>query len=497
MFDKFHTSVIKAPEFPSGFDWINSGMPLSLEMLKGHVIVLDFWTYCCINCMHTLPVLSQLEKKYVGKPVVFIGIHSAKFFNEQEKKNIEQAVMRYEISHPVLVDKKMSVWQKYDVTGWPTIVIIDPKGIVLYKQSGEGQKELIEDTVDTLLEKHGKSGTLAKEPIKIAHHVTPDKSTLSYPGKISISSDNKLAISDSNHNRIIITDMSGKIEHSIGSGKAGFSDGDFTSASFFRPQGLAWKDNNTIFVADTENHAIRKIDLAARKTFTVAGTGKQGPWMSSGGNGRETSLSSPWDVAVKDNLVFIAMAGNHQIWTYDIKTSLVQPFVGNGYENIIDGNRLRAQLAQPSGLALFCDKLYFADSETSSIREVDLKSGHVRTLVGRGLFVFGHKDGHSDEALFQHPLGLCALQDRVFVADTYNSSLRSIDLTNNKVSTIIGKHESGICRLGDLNCDSLGLYEPSDVKWHQDKLYIADTNNHLIRVYDTKTNLLKTLEISA
>ncbi|MDE1766717.1 MAG: redoxin domain-containing protein [Thaumarchaeota archaeon] len=496
MFDRFYTNVTKAPEFPLGFDWINADRPLSLEMLRGHVVVLDFWTYCCINCMHTLPVLAQLEKKYEGKPVVFVGVHSAKFFNEQDRKNIEHAVRRYEISHPVLVDRQMTIWQKYDIAGWPTIVIIDPKGTIAYKQSGEGQKELIEDTVDTLLEKHGKAGTLTREPAKISHQVMHDKSILSYPGKIALSN-NKIAISDSNHNRVIITDMNGKIENIIGNGRAGFLDGDFSNASFFRPQGIAWKDNNTVFVADTENHAIRKIDLLAKKLSTVAGTGKQGPWMSSGGIGKDTSLSSPWDIIVKDDLVFVAMAGNHQIWVYDIKTDLIQPFAGNGHENIVDGGRMRAQLAQPSGLSLFADRLYFADSETSSIREVDLQSGHVRTLVGQGLFAFGHKDGHVDNALFQHPLGLCAMQNRIFVADTYNSALRSIDVENNNVSTIIGRHASGICRLGDPNCDSLGLYEPSDVKWYMDKLYIADTNNHLIRIYDTKTNLLNTLEITA
>ncbi|MDE1763144.1 MAG: redoxin domain-containing protein [Thaumarchaeota archaeon] len=496
MFDRFYTNVVKAPEFPSGFDWINSDRPLSLEMLRGHVIVLDFWTYCCINCMHTLPALAQLEKRYEGKPVVFIGVHSAKFFNEQDKKNIEQAVRRYEISHPVLVDKQMSIWQKYEVAGWPTIVIVDPKGTIAYKQSGEGQKELIEDTVDTLLEKHGKAGTLSREPVKISHQVARDKSILFYPGKISLSN-NKIAISDSNHNRVIITDMNGKIENIIGSGRRGFSDGDFPNATFFRPQGIAWKDNNTVFVADTENHAIRKIDLFTKKVSTVAGTGKQVPWMSSGGVGRDTSLSSPWDVVVKDDLVFVAMAGNHQIWVYDTKTDLIQPFAGNGHENIVDGDRTHAQLAQPSGLSLFADRLYFADSETSSIREVDLQSGHVRTLAGQGLFAFGHKDGHVDDALFQHPLGLCATQNRIFVADTYNSALRSIDIENNNVSTIIGKHTSGTCRLDDPNCDSLGLYEPSDVKWHQGKLYIADTNNHLIRIYDTKTDLLTTLEIAS
>ena len=494
MFDKFYTRVTKAPEFPPNFDWINSNESLSLEKLRGHVVVLDFWTYCCINCMHTLPVLAQLERRYDGKPVVFIGVHSAKFFNEQDRDNIEQAVRRYEISHPVLVDRKMAVWQKYEVSGWPTIVIIDPSGTIVYKQSGEGQKEVIQDTIDTLLENHGKRGGLAKVPIKITHHVSQDRTTLSYPGKLSISND-RIAISDSNHNRIIIVDMTGKIEKIIGSGKAGLGDGNFSDATFFRPQGLVFNDD-MIFVADTENHAIRKIDLVADKVITVAGTGKQGPWMSAGGKGKETALSSPWDVAAKDNFIFVAMAGNHQIWTYDTKTDMVSPYAGNGYENIIDGERMRAQLAQPSGLSISDNILYFADSETSSVREIDLKSGYVRTIVGQGLFSFGHKDGSTNDALFQHPLGLCATQNQVFVADTYNSALRAIDLKNETVTTIIGKKDAaGICRLDDPSCDSLGLYEPSDVKWYKDMLYISDTNNHLIRVYDLKTNLLKTLQL--
>ncbi|MGI0011093.1 MAG: thioredoxin-like domain-containing protein, partial [Nitrosopumilaceae archaeon] len=362
MFDEIFTRVVKAPSFLPGFDWINTKEPLTLEKLKGHVVVLDFWTYCCINCMHMLPVLAELEKKYEGKPVVFIGVHSAKFFNEQDVKNIERAVARYEISHPVVVDKKMAIWQKYDVSGWPTIVIIDPNGTIVYKQSGESQKESIEDTVDVLLERHAKSGTLAKEPIKIEHTKIQDKTTLSYPGKISISKEGNIALSDSNHNRILVTDLSGKIEFIIGSGKSGFSDGDFNTAAFFRPQGVLWK-NNAIFVADTENHAIRKIDLQNKKVTTLVGTGKQGPWISRGGKGREIAITSPWDLAEKDNLIFIAMAGNHQIWSYDLESDLARPFAGNGHENIIDGENHMAQLAQPSGLSAHGNKLYFADSE--------------------------------------------------------------------------------------------------------------------------------------
>ena len=190
------------------------------------------------------------------------------------------------------------------------------------------------------------------------------------------------------------------------------------------------------------------------------------------------------------------MAGNHQIWAYDINTNLVKPFAGNGHENIIDGNRLQAQLAQTSGIFIHDNIVYFADSETSSVRELDLKTDYVRTIVGKGLFIFGYKDGQLDDALFQHPMGLCATSNKIFVADTYNSALRVIDLKNEIVSTIIGKHGmDGICKVDDPNCDTLGLYEPSDVELYEDRLYITDTNNHLIRVYDLKTNILKTLDI--
>jgi hypothetical protein len=353
---------------------------------------------------------------------------------------------------------------------------------------------MIEDTIDVLLEKHEKSHTLAREPIKITKTIQRNNTTLSFPGKISIYND-KIAISDSNHNRIIVTDLSGKILHVIGSGKTGLQDGKFSDATFFRPQGVSWKDD-LIFVADTENHALRKIDLQNKQVTTIVGTGKQGPWRSPGGKGKETAISSPWDVAVKDNLVFIAMAGNHQIWTYDTNTDLAKPFAGNGQEDIIDGTRTQAQLAQPSGIFIHDDIVYFVDSETSSVREIDLNTGYVRTIVGHGLFAFGQKDGKTSESLFQHPLGLCATKGKIFVADTYNSAIRVIDLDIDTVLTLIGKQgTSTMCRLDDPSCDTLGLYEPSDVEVYQNQLYIADTNNHLIRAYDLNTNVLKTLDI--
>jgi len=490
------TIGLKAHEFPKNFKWLNTKEQLSLDKLKGHVVILDFWTYCCINCMHTLPDLAKIEQKYRGKPVVVIGVHSAKFFNEQDANNIKQAILRYEIEHPVIVDQNMQVWQSYGASGWPTIVIIDPSSNIVYKQSGEGQREYIEDVIDVLLEKHEKAGTLADKPLEIERQKVTDKKILSYPGKLAFSPDDKMiAISDSNHNRILILDIDGKIKRTIGSGEKGLVDGDFEKASFFRPQGVLWKDDK-IYVADTENHSLREIDLASNTVSTLAGTGKQSHWMQQGGNGRSTPLSSPWDLAYKDNKIFIAMAGNHQIWAYNLESGKVAPFAGSGYENIVDGKLHDSQFAQPSGLSIDGNYLFVADSEVSAVRRIDLEKGIVRTAIGEGLFIFGYHDGDLSEARFQHPLGLHADGNRVFVADTYNHAIRLIDLAEEKVTTLVGKAEmKTVCNIDDPSCDTLGLFEPSDVKLHNNKLYITDTNNHLIRIFDLEKKILQTLNI--
>lgn len=488
-------AATKAPEFPPDFEWINTDLPLSLSNLKGNVIVLDFWTYCCINCMHTLPVLAELERRYKDQPVVFIGVHSGKFLTEQDAANVRTAVSRYEIEHPVLVDERMQVWGAFQVNAWPTIMVIDPNGVIVYKQAGEGQKEEIADVIDVLIQKHSQKGTLAREPPAIKHTRTVPQHTLSFPGKISISKSGKMAISDSNHNRILVTDTSGKIMHVVGNGKAALADGDFDTASFFRPQGVVWNGDD-LYVADTENHALRKISFNELQVVTVAGTGKQGPWVSPGGKGTSVSISSPWDVACRGDMVYIAMAGNHQIWTYDILSQMVLPFAGTGQENIIDGPVREAQLAQPSGIFVFGDVLYFADSEVSAVRQIDLGTKTVKTLVGHGLFEFGYQDGHADDALFQHPLGLCVKDDTIFVADTYNSAIRVISLKQSSVHTLIGKTEKNlVCMPDNPECNILPLYEPSDVEYYENKLYIADTNNHLIRVFDLGKNTLQALDV--
>lgn len=115
---------VRAPELPQNQPWLNTDYPLSIKRLKGRVVILDFWTYCCINCLHVLPELKYLEQKYKDSLTV-IGVHSAKFDNEKETENIRQAILRYDIEHPVLVDNGFKVWQQYAVRAWLTLMVIN------------------------------------------------------------------------------------------------------------------------------------------------------------------------------------------------------------------------------------------------------------------------------------------------------------------------------------------------------------------------------------
>src|SRR5713226_4548490 len=127
---------VLAPELDGGAGWLNSAGPITLRDLRGRIVLLDFWTLCCINCIHTLPDLAKLEAKYPGVLVV-IGVHTPKFDNEKKTESIRKAILRYEISHPVVNDANQALWRRYGVTSWPTLVLIDPDGNFYGKISGE------------------------------------------------------------------------------------------------------------------------------------------------------------------------------------------------------------------------------------------------------------------------------------------------------------------------------------------------------------------------
>lgn len=497
------------PPIPENFQWLNTDRRFTWEDLKGHVVVLDFWTYCCINCLHVLPLLDKIERKYKDQPVIVIGVHSAKFENEKAIKNIESAIVRHHIEHPVIVDEEHEIWESFAIKAWPSLVIIDSNGKISSQTQGEDVEDFLEENIQELLAKGRAENTLAAKKLTWIQPNYPDH-FLSFPSKLTLDEKNKhLWVSDHGHHRVLgfnlISPDEAEVKFTIGNANAGFKDGTFDQAQLRGPQGLYFDaPSQKLYICDTENHSIRRADLKKETLETIAGTGIQGSWRSEGGVALETPLNSPWDCVLAERRLFIAMAGCHQLWCLDLDSQEIKPFSGSGVENLADGPAFAAQLAQPSGLSSDGEKLYFADAEVSAIRECRLDDGEVKTIVGEGLFDFGHADGPFDEALFQHCLGVHIWKGLLFVADTYNHAVRLLDMQNKNVISLIYTHETdqGICMVGQEACVTLPLNEPNDVVVfysEEEKIpplvYIADTNNHLIRVYDLSTNELSDLKI--
>jgi DNA-binding beta-propeller fold protein YncE len=482
---------VRAPEITGGRGWLNTDKPLSLAALKGKVVLLDFWTYGCINCIHIIPDLKKLEAKYANQLVV-IGIHSAKFQNEKDTENIRRIILRYEIEHPVYNDSEYAVWQSYGVRAWPTQVLIDPAGYVIGGVSGEGNYQVIDQTVAKVVDEFRKKGELNEEPLKLVlERAKVGELPLAFPGKIlADANSDRLFIADSNHNRIVITKLDGTLVDTIGTGEAGAADGAFDKATFYRPQGMALS-GDSLYVADTENHLIRRVDLKSRTVETIAGTGQQSHEYFKSGPARSVALSSPWDLQLVGRVLYIAMAGPHQIWKLDLDKNEVSTFAGSGREARLDGPLSQAGFAQPSGIASDGKTLYVADSESNIIRAIDLAGGSVKTLVGGDLFEFGDVDGSGDDVRLQHPLGLVSSGDKLLIADTYNHKIKELDPTREKVTSLFGTGKPG-----QADGASPSFYEPGGLALAHDKLYVADTNNHAIRIVDLETKQTSTLRIN-
>lgn len=462
-----------APDFPTGLDWINTGgKPLSIAGLRGKVVLLDFWTFGCINCIHIIPDLKRLESKY-GDALTVIGVHSPKFDHEKKTSAVRKITMRYDLEHAVVNDRDMQIWRRYGARGWPHLALIDPEGRLIGAVSGEGHYDLLDRVIGGAIRQFEKAGKIDREPVPLVlEKESLRDSQLLFPGRVLADAEgNRLFIADTNHDRIIVTTLTGEVTDVIGSGVAGLADGDFNAASFFRPQGLALAGKDALFIADTENHVIRKADLAARKVSTVAGVGRQVYQTAAAGPAASTGMNSPWGLLYHGGLLYIAMAGQHQLWIYDPGAEELREYAGSRREELKDGKLLRAGLNQPSGLATDGELIYIADSEASAIRAADIDpGGKLDTIVGTGLFDFGDVDGKGRRVRLQHPLDLVWWQGSLLVADTYNSKIKRISPSKNESRTFIGL--------------DAGLDEPGGLSLSGNQLFIADTNNHRILVTD-------------
>lgn len=446
-----------------GRGWLNTGgADVTLADLRGKIVVLDFWTFCCVNCLHVLDELRELEEAHRDE-VVIVGVHSPKFVHEADPVALAAAVDRYEVRHPVLDDPDLVTWSAYTARAWPTLVVIDPEGYVVAHMAGEGHASTLEILVRELVEEHAAKGTLHRGsgPYVPAE---PTPGTLRFPAAVIALGSGNLLVADAGHHSLAELAADGEtLVRRIGSGERGLADGGPDTAAFSEPNGLCLVPEGLreqvgydVLVADTVNHALRGVRLADGHVTTVAGTGEQ---LMVGGAENVVPesaapdatpalrhrLTSPWDVVWSERLgaFLVAMAGNHSLWTFDPVAGTVEQVAGTQNEGLLDGPLAQAWFAQPSGLSVAPDgSVWLADAETSALRRVDVaddRSATITSLVGQGLFDFGHRDGPAAQALLQHPLGVAALPDgSVLVTDTYNGALRRYDPATDEVTTLVG-----------------------------------------------------------
>jgi len=332
-----------------------------------------------------LPQLRELEQRFANV-IAVVGVHSGKYIAERDTVRIRDASIRLGATHPVLNDRQFRVWRAYAVRAWPTLVAIDPRGSVVGMSAGEFTADAVTPFIERVVAAARSDGSLREElrhfPVE-APSAAPGE--LAFPGKVAVDGD-RIAVADSGHHRVLVgrLEQDGtrmRVERVVGSGSEGLADG--SRAEFRYPQGLAF-DVDVLYVADAGNHAVRAIDLASGSTRTIAGTGAQ---LRSARDRAAGALSSPWDLALAGDTLHVAMAGNHQLWSIDLRSGVAAHRTGSGSEALHDGSHAAAALAQTMGLALEGDLMLAADAESSAVREVDLDlSGGVRTVVGTGLF---------------------------------------------------------------------------------------------------------------
>ena len=422
--------------------------------------------------------MRELEHHYPDE-IVVIGVHSGKYRAERVTLRIADAAQRLGVHHPVINDRQFRIWRAYAVNAWPSLVAIDAAGYVVGMHAGEFTASGLRRFLDELIQTADEAGILDRVPR--TWPVAPpsvEPGTLRYPGKVAVDGD-RMAIADSGNDRVLVGELSAdgqamRVTHAF-DGRD--SDGSGQQRPFRNPQGVLLM-GDVLFVADAGNHMVRSLSLTTGQIETIAGTGRQ---MRSRSDLRGGAISSPWDLALRGDILYIAMAGIHRLWAVNLLTQEAWPYSGSGREDIIDGPHVDAALAQPMGLALAGDRLYFADAESSAVRAASLDPhGGVTTLVGTGLFDFGDRDGEGDAVRLEHVQAVAVHRDgRLLICDSYNDSLKWLEPESRTVTTWIR-----------------GLHEPAGIALGPGRVYVADTNAHRIAVVDEATAHSHTVEIT-
>lgn len=472
------------PDFNQpGLTWFNVKKPLSIGEVFGRLLILDFWTFSCINCLHILPSLRRIERAFKDD-VVILGIHSPNFPYEREASHVEKAIHRYQIEHPVVHDPEFKIWDAYGARVWPTLILVGPDGQIFARQAGEPDADKLLEAVGNAVRKYKAQGKLRPAETEVVR-AGRQGGVLLYPGKIKklpLKIGTHWAVADTGHHQIVIFNDQGQPVQRIGRGQQGNLDGEYNRCSFDNPHGLACTED-TIYVGDLGSHLIRKIDLIKQTVTTLAGNNRRGLTLTKDMPGKDSELASVFDLEILGDQLFFTNTGTHQIGMLDLKTDTVRPLAGSGVKDLLDGSGRAAKLAQPSGLAISADqtRLYFADSDNSAIRYLDLTDlSTVTTLVGRGMAESGRRNGPFSAAKFQHPMGITVCEDYLVVADSFNATLRKIDIAQQKVENLADDYTA-------TDSAAPALLDPEGIVWDGgERLLVADCNEHRILVYNIK-----------
>jgi len=472
----------RAPEFPDLTEWLNVDNAVSLQGQGGKVVLLAFGSWSSVACQHMLEDLDWLAKQYRDN-LTIIGIHAARFPHEKSRDHLQKSILRNRIRYPVINDPEFQLSQLYGIRRWPSVVVIDTNGLIVGALTGEGKRARLEQVLQKLLENRRPQLSVVSSERENPQQAADGRGPLSFPGKVLVAG-SRIYIADSGHNRILETTEHGSIVRQFGGDSSGFRDGIGMEAAFSNPQGMVLTDE-FMYVADTGNHAIRRIRRHSGEVETVAGTGRvaitpSGDYFA---EPAAADLNSPTGLAMSRNVIYIAMTGLHQIWSLSLITNTLEIFAGSGREGIVDGMSRSACFAQPSALAVMDDTLFVADAKSSAVRAVDLATRQVSTLVGRSLCDCGDTDGHAAEARMQFPLDIHAdpRHKLLWVADTYNNKIKRIQTKNKLVSSVPVDHR---------------LDEPGGLAFNGDSLYIANTNFHEIVCLNLRNGKTQALNVN-
>jgi thiol-disulfide isomerase/thioredoxin/sugar lactone lactonase YvrE len=469
---------VRAPAWPASLEWINTDQPPTLDALRGRVVLMHFWTFDCVNCVNSLPDLRYLENKYHDGLSV-VGVHAPKYDYQRQGAAVLKAVNRGHVRHAVVNDCNFELWQAYGVQAWPTMAVIDAEGQLAALLPGEGRRQETDAMIGQLLdEAASKDQRVYETPGALGR--PESRMPLLFPRKV-LATDSSLWISDSGHNRVLECNHEGRILRQFGSGNPGYWDGANKDAGFTDPQGLAIV-KDWLYVADTGNHALRRIRLLSGEVETAAGTGTVGYELPSDDvEPSRVAMSAPTAVAGTGEKVYFVLAGQNQVWQLDLIKNRLSVLAGNGQLGLTDGDSLTASFAQPSGISLIGQQLVICDSASSSLRVLRLLDNNVSTLAGAGLYEFGDAPGKRDTARLQHPLDVCAdPRGLIFVADSYNGKIKALNMRTGEVRPLNLPYK---------------LSEPNGLSLANNALWIANTNAHEIVRVDLRSGQIRRLTI--